>query len=436
MSRPLDVLVATSPYSGHITPLVPIARALADRGHHVRWCTGREFADQVKDTGATFEPMHAAGDPDGRAVDEVYPERMALKGIAQLRHDIRSVFLDPIPAQLADLRALVAERPTDVVVHDAAYGGAGALDALGGPLAVSVGTTPLSLPSPHVAPFGLGLQPGSGSVARLRNRALQVLLDRVIFRDVHARLYEIQAELGLPVVKHATMAGISPHLHLQNGVAGLEHPRPDLPAQVRFVGALVDRERTDGAPEWFAELEHADRPIIHVTQGTVADGDLEELVVPTLRALADLDVLVVAGTGTRDTRVIGDVPANARLAPFIPHGLLMPKLSAMVTNGGYGAVQQALAHGVPLVVAGSGKDKPEVAARVARAGVGIDLRTSKPKPEAIRTAVRTLLGSTTHGSRAQAMAADYRSRDAGAASADLIEELVKNRGESLPRTPN
>jgi UDP:flavonoid glycosyltransferase YjiC (YdhE family) len=36
----------------------------------------------------------------------------------------------------------------------------------------------------------------------------------------------------------------------------------------------------------------------------------------------------------------------------------------MVTNGGYGGVQMALAHAVPLVVAGAKEDKPEVAGRV------------------------------------------------------------------------
>jgi len=112
---------------------------------------------------------------------------------------------------------------------------------------------------------------------------------------------------------------------------------------------------------------------------------------------------------------------------------LMPALSVMVTNGGFGAVQQALAHGVPLVVAGGSEDKPEVAARVARAGVGIDLRTAKPKPEAIRAAVRTLLDSAEHRSRARAMAAEYRAHDAGTTAADLIEELVGS-GTVVPRS--
>jgi len=65
----------------------------------------------------------------------------------------------------------------------------------------------------------------------------------------------------------------------------------------------------------------------------------------------------------------------------------------MVTNGGYGGTQQALAHGIPLVIAGTTEDKPDVAARVAWAGVGINLKTDAPTPEQVRAAVRTLVRS-------------------------------------------
>ncbi|MFD9739146.1 glycosyltransferase [Umezawaea sp. NPDC059074] len=430
MSRPLDILIATSPYSGHTAPLVPIARTLVERGHRVRWCAGREFAEQVKSTGATFEPMDLTSDPDGRAIDEMFPERATLKGIAKLSFDIRSVFLDPIPSQLADLRRLTDQQPADAVVHDAAYGGAAALSALGGPVAVSVGTSPMSLPSPYVAPFGLGMQPGSGPASRLRNRALQILLDRVVLRGVHARLHEIQGELGLPPVKRKTMAGISPDLHLQNGLPSLEHPRPDLPSQVHFVGALVDRTTGEAVPPWFTDVLRSDKPVVHVTQGTVADGDLNDLVLPTLRALTDENVLVVAGIGAHEP--IPDPPANARVAAFLPHDRLMPTLAVMITNGGFGAIQKALAQGVPLIIAGASEDKPEVAARVARAGVGIDLRTATPKPKAIRAAVRKLLDDPGYRTRARAMAVEYQRYDAGAVAAELIEQVVESKAVAQP----
>jgi UDP:flavonoid glycosyltransferase YjiC (YdhE family) len=47
--------------------------------------------------------------------------------------------------------------------------------------------------------------------------------------------------------------------------------------------------------------------------------------------------------------------------------------------------------GVPLVVAGDTEDKPEVAARVTWSGVGITLRTGRPRPDRLRAAVRRRL---------------------------------------------
>ena len=101
----------------------------------------------------------------------------------------------------------------------------------------------------------------------------------------------------------------------------------------------------------------------------------------TTRALARDDVLVVATTGGPDPEPLRrGLPANVRLERFVPHDLLLPHVDVMVTNGGYGGVQQALANGVPLVVAGDSEDKPEVAARVQWSGTGINLHTGRPSP--------------------------------------------------------
>jgi UDP:flavonoid glycosyltransferase YjiC (YdhE family) len=61
----------------------------------------------------------------------------------------------------------------------------------------------------------------------------------------------------------------------------------------------------------------------------------------------------------------------------------------VITNAGFGGVQLALAHGIPLVAAGGSEDKPEVAARVAWTGAGLDSSTATPTPHRLRDAVRT-----------------------------------------------
>ncbi|MBM7863496.1 hypothetical protein [Lentzea nigeriaca] len=44
---------------------------------------------------------------------------------------MRAVFLDPIPAQVADLRRIPTSRPADLVLHDTAYVGARVLGRRG-----------------------------------------------------------------------------------------------------------------------------------------------------------------------------------------------------------------------------------------------------------------------------------------------------------------
>ncbi|RDI17922.1 glycosyltransferase [Lentzea flaviverrucosa] len=417
----LNLLFATMPVPGHVAPLLPIARALTERGNHVRWCTGRVFADRIAATGAEFVEMDPSIDHQGRNVDELFPERAKLKGITKLRYDMTAVFLDPIPTQVGDLRKALAERPADLVLHDAAYIGASVFEQLGGPRAVSVGVMPMMLPAPDVPPFGPGLKHRAGALARLRYAVVRGLLDNVLFKPVLDHRARILTGLGLPEGERE-LATVSPHLHLQNGIAGLEHPRSFMPPQVQFVGALVDPAPAAALPDWWHRMITAGRPIVHVTQGTVADTDLGQLVLPVIRALADEHVTVVASTGAHD---VGPLPANAFTAPFLPYDRLLPELSAMVTNGGFGGVQLALAQGVPLVVAGTTEDKPEVAARVERSGAGLNLRTSTPSEKAIKAAVREVLHGGTFRLRARELAAEYRRHDAGPLSADHVERLAR-----------
>ena len=144
------------------------------------------------------------------------------------------------------------------------------------------------------------------------------------------------------------------------------------------------------------------------------NADLGRLLLVTTRALADDDVLVVATTGGPDPEPLRrGLPTNVRLERFVPHDLLLPHVDVMVTNGGYGGVQQALANGVPLVVAGDSEDKPEVAARVQWSGTGVNLHTGRPSPAMVARAVRRVLSrGLVPGQSAGAPGRDRRHRPA------------------------
>jgi UDP:flavonoid glycosyltransferase YjiC (YdhE family) len=194
---------------------------------------------------------------------------------------------------------------------------------------------------------------------------------------------------------------------------------------VEYVGAVLPTIDSFEAPSWWAELD-SDRPVVLVTQGTIANDDPGALLLPTIRALAGGDVLVIATTGNDATAeaLRGDLPPNARVEAFLPYGRLLPKVDVMITNGGYGGVQFALAHGVPLIVAGDTEDKPEIAARVAWSGAGINLRTGRPSPEAIRGAVHRILDGTAYRSSAERLRDELAVRDPLTAIGTALENAV------------
>jgi UDP:flavonoid glycosyltransferase YjiC (YdhE family) len=165
-----------------------------------------------------------------------------------------------------------------------------------------------------------------------------------------------------------------------------------------------------------------------VTQGTVAT-DPEALIVPTLRALAQEDVLIVATTAGKSIKSIPPdaIPANARIESFIPYPELLPHVDVMITNGGYNGVQMALAQGVPLVAAGQSEDKPEICTRIEWAGVGINLKTGKPTQQQIRSAVRKLLTDSCYKTRAKDFQTAIRQYDAPTLAATLLEQLAATK---------
>ena len=59
-----SVLVCSSPLVGHVTPMLAVAAGLVERGHDVRFLTGRRFEEQVSRTGASFIPLPPEADFD------------------------------------------------------------------------------------------------------------------------------------------------------------------------------------------------------------------------------------------------------------------------------------------------------------------------------------------------------------------------------------
>ncbi|MET0735078.1 MAG: glycosyltransferase [Microbacterium sp.] len=421
-----EILFASVPVHGHVSPLLPIARHFVERGDRVTFLTGARFAEAVASTGAEHIALPDAADFDDRTVTSRFPERDGMPAVKAIAFDFEHIFVRPGEHQYAALSALVDIRDIDVVVCDPLFVGAALYaerpNADRVPIVVA-GLVPLSYPGQGLAPFGMGLPPLGGVAGRIRNAVLAAGAKR-IFRPVNAAADEIAVralghELAGPVLDWLPRADAV----CQLTVASFEYPRPDAPASVVFTGPITGAAVSHARPDWWHEVEQAGT-VVHVTQGTIANDDPTELILPTIEGLADTDALVVVATGGLPVEALGPLPRNVRAAEFLPYDELFAHTDVFVTNGGYGGTQFALSHGVPLVVAPGKEDKVEVAARVAWSGTGVDLRTQRPTAAAVRAAVQRVSQTADFRRNAQRIAADIATASGAEGFAATVDAVI------------
>ncbi|MET7768309.1 nucleotide disphospho-sugar-binding domain-containing protein [Nocardia sp. NPDC005366] len=418
-------LLAASPIPGHVTPMIAVAADLRRRGHEIALLTGAAFRPAVVRAGVRPLLLPAAAHPR-----PITPRRGPLPDVVRRwrtgRAELLSGFLAPLTSQYAALATASKRDRYDAVLVDVMYTGAipFLLSERPRPPVLACGVVPLMLSSADTPPFGIGWRPRAGRDYTTMNR----FVHDVLFRADQARLDAALRELAVAraPVFFLDWPVLADRI-LQFTVPGFEYPRRDLPSSVVFTGPVPPPADTEPAsPDRWDVLDRG-RTVVLVTQGTWDNADLGQLIRPTLSALGGRDDLVVVATTGGSSAPIGPVPANAMVLDYVPYSRLLPHVDVMITNGGYGGVQQALGHGIPVIVAGDTADKPEIAARAAHFGAGIDLGTARPRPDRIAAAVDRLLSADAYRAGARRLAADM----ANHTPFETIAQVLA----SLPRPP-
>ncbi|KAL9086100.1 MAG: hypothetical protein Q9165_007312 [Trypethelium subeluteriae] len=446
-----EVLITCLPGYGHVEKMRAIAAGLIERGYLVTFITASVYRNGIESTGATFVPLRSGADLDMDRLDETHPEFWNMpQGKERHEYAFKTFVIGPVEDSHLTVQEQLARYKDQgknhvVILQDTGFLGNAPI-LLGAPglrvPVIGIGTARLAMKSIDTPPFNSGLPPDSSEEGRKRNVALQQQVE-ANFANLQSGYENILRSLGVSsptrIPFYMDSQVVLADRFLQMSIPSIEYPRSDLPPSIRFVGALPttggrksSSSHSLGAvseakqlPSWWAEVIAHARPLVVVSQGSKST-NAEELILPTLRALADLDVLVVATLVTVKALPENfEVPGNVRTASFVPFHELFKHTDIAITNGGYGAVQQALYLGVPMILAGEGKDHTATNARVAWSGAAINLAEEFPKPEKVRTAVLRILGEgSTYKRRAGELAEEYRRMgDPLEKIAEAVEEL-------------
>lgn len=443
------VVVCSMPFVSHFTPMRTIARHLVGLGYQVTFITSSKFGDKISEIGAAFvEPSGWADFHDDTLGKK--SEGAPIDPYARANWNVTKFFIKTIPAQFEAVQSVItsslANNPSKpiIILPESSFHGALPI-LLGAPGyrpkgIIHVGIFPILSLSIDTAPPASGILPSSTPAGRERNQGLNKTYFS-LWSPMQAELNTTLSTLGAREIeeyRHNAVISLS-DIFLQLCPPILEYPRSDIPPPLRFTGGLPRDPGLNGSSakepaEWWEEIVQNSRKgkqerkhIIAVSQGTMALA-YSDLIIPTLNALSSCsDMIVVVALGKKGARLPDDfeVPGNAKVVDWIPFDDLLELSDVFVTNGGYGSFQNACSRGVPLVVAAPlFADKRDIADRVEWSGVGINLKTGTPSPEALREAVSEVLGDEKYKKRVGEVRGEIRGFDPMKVIAGAIDELA------------
>lgn len=199
---------------------------------------------------------------------------------------------------------------------------------------------------------------------------------------------QLRRRHGLPLLGHDLRRVYSDADHqLLPDVPSL-YPVDSGAAPHSFIGPLMWSPSV-ALPGWWHEPVPEGHATVYVTLGSSGPSALLAMV---LAALDGLPVRVLASAA--GAAAPSWVPANARVAAYLPGDAAATRSQLVVCNGGSLTAQQALAAGVPLLGLCSNMDQFLNMAPIEAAGAGLTLRADRLSAASIRMACQRLLSSS------------------------------------------
>lgn len=411
--KQIKILFANIPADGHFNPLTSLALHLKSIGHDVRWYAQDVYLDKLQNMQIPHYPFKKAKQFNQFTVDENFPERKKINNkISKLNFDLKYFFISQGPLFFEDIKQIQSSFDFDILICDSAFTGSPFIKEKLKKHVISISVFPLMETSRNLAPYGLGMLPAVNRLGKWKQALLRKISDKVLFRSSNKLMRKVLAEHGIITDKNVfdAMLFFASRV-LQSGTPGFEYFRADMSKHVHFIGPLLPASKEKSAYTLPANFRHYSKKVL-VTQGTV-EKDPGKIIIPTLEAFRNTDVMVIVTTGGSQTTALRKSypDENFIIEDFIPFDEIMPACDVFITNGGYGGVLMSIQHKLPMVVAGVHEGKNEICSRVGYFELGINLKTETPDPLLIRAAVKLVLQKNHYKNNVMMLREEFKKYD-------------------------
>ena len=252
--------------------------------------------------------------------------------------------------------------------------------------------------------------------SKLMTKPYNVVARRLDIEPIHSTLDMFMGDLTI-VTESPEILGI-PREDLEGWVPekpALFHDSPRL----RYAGPMYAR-LFGAVPNEVQRFVEANGPTIYIALTSTRADYLRDLVT----ALLELDArLLVVST----VHEIGIAHERLLVAGYLPSDLVMPMVDLAVIHGGQGSVQTAVASGTPIIGFPLQTEQMFNLDLIRKHGAGLNLPLQRlGRPEAVREAVRTVLGDASFAKNMGALRAMQEKYDGPREVARLLVEEAES----------
>jgi MGT family glycosyltransferase len=339
----VHIAMVSIPFPGHVNPSIEVIRELATRGHRVTYANDPSWAAAVEAAGAEFKPyrsrLPAGDDWGGDVIDHL------------------TLFLDDAIAMLPQLRAAYEDDRPDLFLYDIA----GAPARL---LAEQWGIPSMQISPTFVAWDGYEQEMGP-MIEQMR-------------ADPRGAAYYDRFERWLTDQKSSITDSAAFQGRPDRGLVLIPRAMQPFADRVdesvfRFAGPILGDRGDQG--DWTRPADAG--KVLLVSLGSTFTGHpgFYRNCVEAFAALPGWHIVLQIGKHV-DAAVLGEVPGNVEVHPWVPQLRILRQADAFVTHGGMGGSVEGLWCGTPMLVAPQAADQFGNADQLVELGVARRIDTA------------------------------------------------------------
>ena len=393
------VILVAAAY-GHVNPTLAVAQELVRRGEQVVYYLPEEFRTSVEATGAAFQPYQSTMGKMQRPGGLPKDANLIFRALPLMR-------IKESQNVLPQVLERIGMEQADFILYDSL--------CLWGRIAALA----LHLPAILLCPT---YPQNKHSHFMRRQPEFKQSEASGMFDDIQSALNDLCTLYHVPLIDYRDFFTHTEALNIAFMPRAFHPAGETFDEHFVFVGpSIVPRKDAPTLP-----LDHTNgQPILYISLGT-AFNNRPDFFNLCLQTFGYQPWQVVMAHGKRvDEAVLGSVPPNFLLAPYVPQLEVLQRASVFVTHGGMNSVMESLYFGVPMVVVPQMIEQEMNARRCAELGLGIELDPNNLTAETLRAAVEQVHHTPSFREHVKAMQQTVRAAGGYQRAVDAISNFAQ-----------